>query len=79
MGARELLGRLRDLGFRAYLDDKGALLIADATGHRRDLSRFMDIAEVFSTLIAGHDDESALLNMRGHTSPDMNQQAEMRR
>ena len=66
MRSRALLGRLRDLGFRAYLDDKGALLIADATGHRRDLSRFMDIAEVFSKLVAGLEDEPDLLNVRGH-------------
>jgi hypothetical protein len=66
MQARELLGRLRHLVFRAYLDDKGARLIADATGHRRDLSRFMDIAEVFSKLVAGLEDEPDLLDEGGH-------------
>jgi hypothetical protein len=62
MRARELLGRLRDLSFRAYLDDKGALLIADATGHNRDLSRFMDIADVFSKLATGLEHEPDLLS-----------------
>jgi hypothetical protein len=64
--ARELLGRLRDLGFRAYLDDEGSLLIADATGYRRDLSRFMDIADVFSKLAAGLEDEPDLFDAGGH-------------
>ena len=66
MRARELLGRLRDLGFRAYLDEKGALLVADATGYRRDLSRFMDIADVFSKLAAGLEDEPDLLDAGEH-------------
>jgi hypothetical protein len=65
MRARELLGRLRDLGFRAYLDDNGTLLIADATGHKRDLSRLMEIADVFHKLVAGLEDEPDLLNVRG--------------
>jgi hypothetical protein len=66
MRAREVRMRLRNLGLRAYLEDKGALLIADATGHNRDLSRLMDIAEVFSKLVAGLEDEPNLLNVRGH-------------
>jgi hypothetical protein len=64
--AKQLITRLSALGFRAYLDDPDALLIADATGHRRDLSRLMDIADVFSKLVAGLEDEPDLLNLRGH-------------
>jgi hypothetical protein len=65
MRSRALLGRLRDLGFRADRDDKGALLIADATGYRRDFSRFMDIADVFSKLADEPD-----CSMRANTTPD---------
>jgi hypothetical protein len=65
MAARELLGHLRHLGFRAYLD-RSALLIADATGHKRDLSRFMNTADVFSKLATGLADEPGLLNVLGH-------------
>jgi hypothetical protein len=56
-----LLGRLRDLGFRACLD-RGALLISDSTGQRRDMSRFISPALVFEVLNAGLDDDPALLD-----------------
>ena len=61
--ARELLNHLRDLGFRAYLDG-GALYIADTTGRRRDLSRFISSTLVFEVLNAGLDDDPALLDPR---------------
>jgi hypothetical protein len=61
--ARELLNHLRDLGFRAYLD-RGALYLADAIGHRRDLSRFISPTLVFEVLNAGLDDDPALLDPR---------------
>ena len=63
MRARELLGRLRDLGFRAYLD-RGALYLADTTGRRRDLFRFISPTLVFEVLNAGLDDDPALLDPR---------------
>ena len=63
MQARELLGHLRDLGFRAYLD-QGALYLADTTGWRRDLFRFISPTLVFEVLNAGLDDDPALLDPR---------------
>jgi hypothetical protein len=54
-------GELRGLGFRAYLD-QGALCLADNTGWRRDLSRFISPTLVFEVLIAGLDDDPALLD-----------------
>ena len=59
--ARELLGHLRDLGFRAYLD-QGALYLADTTGWRRDVFRFISPTLVFEVLNAGLDDDLALLD-----------------
>ena len=61
--ARDLLGHLRGLGFRAYLD-RGALCLADATGWRRDLFRLISPALVFEVLNAGLDDDPALLDPR---------------
>jgi hypothetical protein len=63
MRARELLGHLRDLGFRAYLD-QGALYLADTTGWRRNLFRFASPTLVFEVLNAGLDDDPALLDPR---------------
>ena len=63
MRARELLGRLRGLGFLAYLDG-GALYLADTTGRRRDLFRFIPPTLVFEALNAGLDDDPALLDPR---------------
>lgn len=63
MQARDLLGHLRGLGFRAYLD-RGALCLADATGWRRDLFRLISPALVFEVLNAGLDDDPALLDPR---------------
>jgi hypothetical protein len=63
MRARELLGHLRELGFRANLD-RGALLISDTTGLRRDPFRFVSPALAFEVLNAGLDDDPALLNPR---------------
>jgi hypothetical protein len=62
MKARDLLGRLRDLGFRAYLD-LGALCFADTTGWRRNLFKFVSPV-VFAVLNAGLDDDRALLDPR---------------
>jgi DNA (cytosine-5)-methyltransferase 1 len=59
--AKATVTRLQALGFRAYLDH-GALLIADATGRRRDVSRYMPIAEVFDDLVAGLAAEPKLLD-----------------
>jgi hypothetical protein len=61
MRARELLGHLRDLGFRAYLD-QGGLYLADTTGWRRNLFRFTSPTLVFVVLNAGLDDDPALLD-----------------
>jgi hypothetical protein len=66
MQARELLVHLRVLGFRAKLD-AGALYIADTTGWRRDLSRFISPALVFEVLNAGLDDDQALLDPKAST------------
>jgi hypothetical protein len=63
MKARDLLGHLRDLGFRAYLD-RGALYLADTTGWRRNPFRFVSPTLLFQVLNAGLDDDPALLNLR---------------
>jgi hypothetical protein len=60
--AKAMIARLRGFGFRPYLNDQGVLLIADATGKNRDVSRFMSIATVFDTLVAGLADDSTLLD-----------------
>ena len=60
MRDRELLGHLRDLGFRAYLD-QGALCLADTTGWRRNLFRYTSPTLVFEVLNAGLDDDPAML------------------
>ena len=63
--AKAIAARLRALGFRPYLNDQGALLIADAyaTGKkRRDVSERLPIAEVFDTLVAGLADDPGLLD-----------------
>jgi hypothetical protein len=54
--------RLRARGFRAYLDSQGVLLIADATGRRRDVTRYLPIDEVFDELVAGLADDPELLD-----------------
>ena len=59
--ARELLDRLRGFGFIAYLD-RGALYLADTTGRRRDLFRFISPTLVYEVLNAGLDDDPALLD-----------------
>jgi hypothetical protein len=59
--ARQVVARLRELGFRPYLDDRGVLLISDVLGNRRDLSRYMPIVQVFDDLVAGLKDEPRLL------------------
>ncbi len=64
--ARDLIDRVRDIGFRAYLD-RGALLISDTTGQRRDLSRFISPALVFETLNRGLDEHPVLLDQREDT------------
>jgi hypothetical protein len=61
MRARHLLGHLRGLGFRAYLD-QGALCLADITGWRRDLFRFISPTLVFDVLNHGLDEDPALLD-----------------
>jgi hypothetical protein len=58
MRASELLGHLRDLGFRAHID-RGELYLADKTGWRRDLSRFISPTLVFEVLNATRDDDLA--------------------
>jgi len=64
--ARDLIDRVRDIGFRAYLD-RGALLISDTTGQRRDLSRFISPALVFETLNRGLDEDPSLLDQTEET------------
>ena len=61
MRARELLSHLRDLGFRAHLE-RGELYLADRTGWRRDLSRFISPTLVFEVLNAGLDEDPRLLD-----------------
>jgi hypothetical protein len=63
MRARELLGHLRDLGFRARFE-RGELYLADKTGWRRDHSRYISPTLVFEVLNAGLDEEPGLLNPR---------------
>ena len=65
--AKATVTRLQALGFRAYLDH-GTLLIADATGRRRDVSRYLPIKEVFDRLNAGLDEDPGLLEP--YTDPE---------
>jgi hypothetical protein len=63
--AKETAERVKGLGFRAYLDDADSLLISDATGMGRDLSRFLsaaDMADAFDELSAGLSDDPELLD-----------------
>jgi hypothetical protein len=59
--ARQVIERLRKYGFRVSLD-RGLLLLGDATGRRRDVTRFVDIATVFDTIVAGLDEYPGLLD-----------------
>ena len=61
--ARKSIWQLQALGFVAYLDPEGALLIADATGNRRDVSWRLPIAEVFDRIVAGLADDPGLLDV----------------
>jgi hypothetical protein len=61
MRARELLSHLRDLGFRAHLE-RGELYLADRTGWRRDLFRYISPMLVFEVLNAGLDEDPRLLD-----------------
>ena len=67
--AKQMVAWLRKYGFHPYLDAQGALLIADATGMRRDLSRsrYLTIATVFDTLVAGLADDPGLLDEEERT------------
>lgn len=70
--ARLMLWRVRALGFEAVLDGAGTLLISDATGRRRDVSRRLPIAEVFDTIVAGLADDPDLLDLDATTAePDL--------
>ena len=60
--AKLMIRWLRQLGFHPYLDDHGVLLIADATGRGRDVSRRLPIAKVFNDLTAGLDEDPGLLD-----------------
>ena len=59
--AKAMITRLRQLGFNPYLNDHGVLLIADATGRRRDVSWHLPVAKVFNDLTAGLDEDPGLL------------------
>ena len=59
--ARHIVERLRKFGFRVSLD-RGFLLIGDDTGRRRDVTRFVDVATVFDTIVAGLDEDPRLLD-----------------
>jgi hypothetical protein len=64
--AKDAAERLNGLGFRAYLDLNGSLLIADDTGMGRDLDRFLltaDIANTFDALVAGLAEDPGLLGL----------------
>jgi hypothetical protein len=60
--AERMIERLQALGFTASIDPKGALLIADALGMRRDVSQRLPIGEAFNTLVAGLAEDSGLLD-----------------
>jgi hypothetical protein len=59
--ARSMLRRVRALGFEVSVSD-GGLSISDATGRRRDLSRRLSIAEVY-TIVAGLAEDPDLLDL----------------
>jgi hypothetical protein len=54
--AKKAIERLRDLGFRPHLDDRGVLLIDDVLGNRRDALRYAP------TLFNGLDEDPGLLD-----------------
>jgi hypothetical protein len=56
-----MIEQLRDLGFRPYLDNRGALLIADVLGNRRDVLRYAPT--VFGDLAAGLAENPRLLDL----------------
>jgi hypothetical protein len=58
--AKQMIEQLRDLGFRPYLDNRGALLIADVLGNRRDVFRYAPT--VFGDLAAGLAENPRLLD-----------------
>ena len=67
-----MIWRLRALGSRVYLDAQGALLIADETGRRRDVSEYLPIGEVFDTIVAGLADDPDLPDLAATTAePDL--------
>jgi hypothetical protein len=59
--AKKTVWQLHRLGFRASLDN-GALRIADVTGNGRDLSRYLQVVEVFETIVAGLAENLRLLD-----------------
>jgi hypothetical protein len=59
--AKQTIERLRDLGFRPYVDDRGTLLIADVLGNRRDVLRYAPT--VFGDLVAGLAEDPRLLDL----------------
>jgi hypothetical protein len=66
--ARALVADLARHGFTPRLDAKGALFIFDTTGRSRDLSRYLAIANVFETLVAGlREDPNPLAPMQSIT------------
>jgi hypothetical protein len=63
--AKRTIAQLRLRGFRAYLNDQGVPMIADAhaTGEkRRDVSQYLPIARVFDEIVAGLANDPGLLD-----------------
>jgi hypothetical protein len=67
--ATQTIWQLQQLGFTAYLDPKGALLIADATGKGRDVDRYMRVATMFKDLVAGLADAPGLFDEEAERAP----------
>jgi DNA (cytosine-5)-methyltransferase 1 len=60
--AKKTIWQLQALGFAAYLDDQGVLLIADPTGRRRDPSEYLPIGKAFDTIVARLAEDPGLLD-----------------
>jgi hypothetical protein len=58
--AKKAIERLRHLGFRPHLGDRGELLIEDVLGNRRDALRYAPT--LFSDIVAGLDADPGLLD-----------------
>jgi hypothetical protein len=66
--AKRRIAQLRALAFWPYLNNEGALLIADEAGQRRSVADYLPIAAVFDDLVAGLAEDQGLLDPYRHSA-----------